>query len=115
MSTIGHLDIKSTDLNRAQTFYESVLGVKFFKVSDTYIRASMKRKPDIALSLVDEVANGETFCPYLEVDDLHGATSVVRKLDGILVSEPWILEENKVEMIKVKDTEGNIIGLFRYL
>ena len=112
MSRIGHLDIRVTNIRRALKFYQRLLGIEFYQVGPRYFRADFDSAPGLGLDEVEKIATGQTICPYIFVPSVDESASQVEALGGKLVNKKWELPNGNGFVIRIKDSEGNIIGLY---
>jgi uncharacterized protein len=126
MANIVYFEIPANDVDRAKTFYHSLLGWKIepTKMADPNME-SMKYQ-EIVTGEPNEAAPmgslnmggmykrmmNETIVNYVGVENLDEKIAMVEKLGGkILVPKMEI--ENVGQFALIQDTEGNVIGLFK--
>jgi uncharacterized protein len=126
MANIVYFEIPANDVERARTFYHSLLGWKIepTKMADPNME-SMKYQ-EITTGEPNEAAPmgslnrggilkrmmNETITNYVGVDDIDEKIAMVEKLGGKIVVPKMELEDVG-QFVIIQDTEGNVIGLYK--
>ena len=110
-------EIPASDLARARSFYEKVLGVELTPIEQGAIRmAWFPRRPD-AHGSAGGLIEGDDRAPsrvgtlvYLTVDDIDATLARVGELGGTVVLPRTAFDQGAVA--KFVDSEGNLVALF---
>lgn len=109
-------EIPSTDINRAQKFYEEVLQVKLFDPKTPYpARIFPAPEPDVkgAVTVREnrEPADKGTIIFLRLNGDVDAAIERVKAAGGEIVVPKYRVPNVPGEMFALKDTEGNVVGV----
>lgn len=127
MANIVYFEIPADDVDRAKTFYNSLLGWKIepTKVSDPDTKAMQYQ--DIKTEETKEATPmggalsmgglykrqmNENIINYVMVDDIDKKIEMVEKLGGT-IAVPKKEIKSVGQIVIIQDTEGNAIGLFK--
>jgi predicted enzyme related to lactoylglutathione lyase len=86
---VVHLELHTRDLARARAFYASLLGCRFETItigSTSYL--AMDLGGGLGGGIVECPSAQPAWLPYVEVDDIAGATSLARELGAGVLLEP---------------------------
>jgi predicted enzyme related to lactoylglutathione lyase len=115
-NTLNWFEIPTTDLTRATTFYENVLGVELRRedFAGTPMAIFAARDPDLAGALVRDARrkpSSDGALLYLNVNGrLDAVVDRIAKAGGeVLVPKMDIGEPGFIALFR--DTEGNVVGL----
>jgi predicted enzyme related to lactoylglutathione lyase len=115
-NTLNWFEIPTTDLTRASTFYEKVLGVELRRedFGGTPMAIFAARDPDLAGALVKDARrkpSSDGALLYLNVNGrLDAVVDRIAKAGGeVLVPKMDIGEPGFIALFR--DTEGNVVGL----
>jgi predicted enzyme related to lactoylglutathione lyase len=117
-SVISWFEIPVTDMNRAMTFYSTVLGVELQK-SDmggdpyTFFPGMMSDVSGALVQSAQSVPNDKGTTVYFSGgDDLAGSLSRVETAGGKIIVPKTSIGEGMGYFALFLDTEGNRVGLF---
>ncbi|SRR5579884_484037 len=110
-------EIPVTDIERAMTFYRTILGTEFQRMDqERMLYAAFAADPE---GITGALAQGEGFVPssqgttiYLAAEDVSVPLSKVEAAGGKIVIPKTHIGENMGYFAQFVDTEGNRVGLF---
>jgi hypothetical protein len=109
---VVHYEIHADDIRRAEHFYEKVLGQKITRWDKgEYWMLDGGRGDGINGGLMQRTKGMSTLI-YFEVDDIESAMQAVRDNGGKVLGEKMVIEGMGYSAM-VRDTEGNMLGLFQ--
>ncbi len=126
MNKVRHFEIPTDDIKRAGDFYSKVFG---WKIEDTSIVDEMKYHMAYTTEIGDDympkevgVINGGFYermkdegpTIMISVDEMDKALEKVREAGGAVVAEPKHVGEMGI-YARVKDSEGNVVGVWEDL
>ena len=117
LSPIGWFEIPATDLERAQAFYERILGIGMTPFAEGAFRMAWFPSPDGGGGPAGALMEADRYVPshdgpmvYFAVDDIDAVLARVEAAGGrVLSGKVGIGEHGFVGHFE--DTEGNRIGL----
>lgn len=122
MNKVVHFEIPAKDMNRAKKFYEEVFSWKINAFDKKYFIANtvatdektMRPKEPGAINggIMEWMAEAPSTVIVIAVDDLDAHLKKIEKAGGIVVM-PKMKVEDMLWYARVKDTEGNIIGVMQ--
>ena len=112
-SAMVHLEIKVTNMARAKKFYGKMFGWKFRAMMPEYqVYNPGGDEAGGALSLVKKIAKGEAACPYFGVKSIEKSIAQAKKFKVKVVMPKMEIGGGHGFMAQIKDSEGNLIGLW---
>jgi predicted enzyme related to lactoylglutathione lyase len=107
-----HFDIPADDTERARGFYASLLGWEFQPQEgpSEYWLARTGAEP--VGGLLPRHGRERRPLIYFDVDDVEAAAAQAQELGGEVVV-PKTAVPGKGWLVKVRDTEGNLVGLWQ--
>ena len=116
---VGWFEIPVTDLTRARTFYESLLGIELSQQNVLgydmcFIPMDMDKKGAAGALTTEDVQKpgAQGTIVYFTCPDIEGALKRATTTGGSVVMPLTNINEFG-EMALVKDSEGNVVGLHR--
>jgi len=111
---LSYLHVHAESAERCARFYEAVAGWAVERRANGGWRFA---SPDGLLigGFGDDGSGarpGASFVPYVFVTDVDAAVGVATKRGGSVVRAPY--DENDLRLARVRDTEGNELGLWRF-
>ncbi len=114
---ISWFEIPVTDIERAMTFYRTVLGTDFQRMDQpNMLYAAFAADPE---GITGALAQGEGFVPgdhgtvvYMAAEDVSVPLAKVEAAGGKIVIPKTNIGENMGYFAQFVDTEGNRVGLF---
>lgn len=106
-----HFEIKVKDMARAKKFYSAFLGWKFEQLMPGYAMIRGPKGVSGALDRVKTVSGKSATVPYFEVKSVGKALTQAKQLKAKTVVPETSLGSMGV-MARIKDSEGNIIGIW---
>lgn len=123
MNKVIHFEIPAADMQEAVKFYEEVFGWKMHKAMDEYTIAitgptdeqQMPAEPGfINGAIMKKEDDAPTPVLVVGVDDLNASLEKIKSHGGTVVMEPTKVFDMGI-YARVKDPEGNIIGVWQDL
>lgn len=106
-----HFDIPADDTERARRFYTQLLGWDFESQPGPAEYWLAKTGASPVGGVLPRRGRDRRPLIYFEVDDVDAAAAQARTLGGEIVVDKMPVK-NKGWLVKVRDTEGNLIGLW---
>lgn len=109
---IGHVEIPTTDLEKAKHFYHKVLGWDFKPFGNGYLLFNNHKGIMVGLRLVEKVNVGDTPVFHVNIPELNSILERVKDNGGAI-------KRNKTTIPAIGyyalfyDLDGNTIGLFQ--
>ena len=112
--SIYHVEIMTTDLDKAKKFYSELFGWKIsaWKGSPDYMLFETGKQPGGGFQKVDKVNPGDGILLYIKVDNIKAHLDKARNLGGKIIKENTEIPNIGWYGI-FSDLDGNIIGVFR--
>lgn len=113
-NSICHIEIMTTDLDRAKRFYSELFGWKIsaWKGSLDYLLFETGKEPGGGFQRVDKVNPGDGILLYIQVEEIEKYLNKAKELGG------KVLKDN-TEIPNVgwfglfSDPDGNVVGVFK--
>ena len=127
MTNIVYFEIPADDVDRAKSFYHSLLGWKIEPTKVSVSDMASMQYQDIITGESNEVTPmggtlsmggmykrqmNEPIVNYVMVDDIDEKIAMVEKLGG-KIAVPKRELESVGQFVIIQDTEGNVIALFK--
>lgn len=117
-ATLRHFSINADNLPRARAFYEALFGWKLtsWGPPDFYL-VNIDGLATGALQSRHELVDGartNTFRPTFSVEDARATLAAVAASGGKVLMQPYQIESGP-EVGYFEDTEGNLVGVGRYV
>ena len=111
--SIVHLEIKVTNMPRAKKFYGKLFGWTFKDFAPTYsIFKAGKESFGGALDKVKTVSGKDATIPYIAVPSVEKTLAATKKMKIKTLIPRTEIGGGMGVMARIKDTEGNIIGIW---
>ena len=86
---VVHLELHTRDLARARVFYAGLLGCRFDAVRiGSAVYLAMDLGGGLGGGIVECRADPPAWLPYVQVEDIEGATALARELGAGVLLEP---------------------------
>ena len=112
---ICHVEIPTTDFDKAKTFYSNLFGWKITAMPNMdYLAFETGATPGGGFNKVDKVASAgeQGVLIYVSVDDIQGSLAKIMELGGNVVKEKTEIPNLGWYALFV-DPEGNLLGIFQ--
>lgn len=114
---VNWFEIPATDLDRAQAFYEAVLGIRMERSETGALRMAFFPMVDGEYGAAGTVVQNENYSPshagsmvYISVDDIEGTLARIQDAGGKVINPKSGIGEFGF-VAHFEDTEGNRVGL----
>jgi predicted enzyme related to lactoylglutathione lyase len=113
--TVGrvvHFEVTADDVERAADFYAKALGWRSegSPFAEGYKMAATGEGSGINGAIMERKLQAQPTIVWVEVDDVNAAIESVRNAGGSTVNEKSTIP-GQGQVIYVRDTEGNVLGL----
>ncbi len=112
MHGICHLEIPAHDLNRIQKFYHDIFGWDTHAFDESYALFKAPTGPGGGFSTYQKPVDNPGFNFYIEVEDIDATLAKVKTSGGSVEKEKTQISAEFGFMAFIKDSEGNMIGLW---
>jgi predicted enzyme related to lactoylglutathione lyase len=109
---LAHAEIPSTDLDRSKEFYSKMFGWDFKPFGTGYLLFNTHKGFTIGLRKTDNIAKGDTTIFHVRVDKVDDYLKKAKEHGGDIFRGKTIIPAMGAYAL-IKDTEGNIIGLYQ--
>ncbi|MGA9751403.1 MAG: VOC family protein [Acidobacteriota bacterium] len=109
--SVCHVEWSCTDLERTKAFLWGLFGWEFEPFGEDYLLFTAPEGPDVGIQRVAEVGPGDSPTVYVEVPSVATCSQQAEELGGEVVT-PKAEIPGVGWFSRVKDPDGNVIGLF---
>lgn len=107
-----HVEIPVRNVARAKKFYGGVFGWKFRQFAPHYVMYTTGEGIGGALAKKDVVAGEGGVIFYLKVADMKTALDAAKKAGAQVILKRTKIDEENGFIAHIRDTEGNVLGLW---
>jgi predicted enzyme related to lactoylglutathione lyase len=108
---VSHVEWSCTDLERTKAFLWGLFGWEFEPFGEDYLLFTAPEGPDVGIRRVAGVGTGDSPTVYVEVPSVATCGEQAEELGGEVVA-PKAEIPGVGWFSRVKDPDGNVIGLF---
>jgi uncharacterized protein len=88
MHAFGHIEIPTTNIEKAKKFFATVFGWTFSHIQDiNYTIIHTGKHPNGGFELVKKIPKKGQVIPYIEVEDIDATLKAIRKARGKIVTK----------------------------
>jgi len=109
---IAHVEIPSTNLEKASDFYSKLFGWKFKNFGNGYLLFNTHKSFTVGLRKVDGVDKGDTTIFHIRVGDVSAALIIAVELGGRVFRGKTTIPAMGYYAL-INDPDGNTIGLYQ--
>jgi hypothetical protein len=109
---IAHVEIPSTDLDRAKDFYQKVLGWDFKAFGNGYLLYNNHKGTMVGLRKVDEVAKGESTVFHVNMPNIDSILKKVKENGGAVKRTKTVIPAMGWYAL-FTDPDDNTLGLYQ--
>jgi predicted enzyme related to lactoylglutathione lyase len=112
MGRVVHFEVTADDVGRAADFYAKALGWRSAgsPFAEGYKMAATGEGSGIDGAIIARKYQAQPTIVWVEVDDIDAAIQSVRNAGGSTVNEKSTIQ-GQGQVLYVRDTEGNVLGL----
>jgi predicted enzyme related to lactoylglutathione lyase len=111
-SLIAHVEIPTTNLEKAKEFYSKVLGWDFKPFGNGYLLYNNHKGTMVGLRKVDEVATGEATVFHISIPDIESILKRAKKNGGAVKRNRTVIPAMGWYAL-LNDPDGNTVGLYQ--
>jgi hypothetical protein len=109
---IGHIEIPTTDLDKAKQFYFNVFSWDFKPFGNGYLLFNNHKGIMVGLRLVEKVSTGDTTVFHVNIPDINSILERVKENGGSVKRNKTVIPAMGYYALFI-DIDGNTIGLFQ--
>ena len=109
---IAHIEIPSTNIEKAADFFNKLFDWKFKPFGNGYLLFNTHKSFTIGIRKVEKVLQGDTTIFHVRVDDIIKYTEKAAKLGGEIFRGRTTIPAMGYYAL-IKDIDGNTIGLYQ--
>ena len=109
---IAHIEIPSTDLDRAQDFFLKLLSWEFKPFGKGYLLFNNHKGIMVGLRKVEQVSTGESTVFHVNVESIDNILKSVESIGGKIKRNKTVIPAMGWYAL-VNDPDGNTIGLYQ--
>lgn len=109
---IGHIEIPTTDLEKAKQFYHNVLGWDFKNFGNGYLLFNNHKGITVGLRLVDNISIGDTPTFHINIPEINSILERVKDNGGAVKRNKTTIPAMGYYAL-FTDLDGNTLGLFQ--
>jgi uncharacterized protein len=88
MHAFGHIEIPTTNIEKAKKFFGTVFGWTFSHIQDiNYTIIHTGKHPNGGFELVKKIPKKGQVIPYIEVEDIDATLKAIQKARGIVLTK----------------------------